>query len=79
MPFRSPKRIPADLNFTLTEASGFRLAPLDLGVAEAILPIPRIEVPDLQDLVIAATSLALDFPLITRDGRIRDADIQTIW
>jgi PIN domain nuclease of toxin-antitoxin system len=60
-------------------ASGFRLAPLDLGVAEAIRRIRRIEVPDLPDRVIAATSLALDFPLVTRDGKIRAADIQTIW
>jgi PIN domain nuclease of toxin-antitoxin system len=60
-------------------ASGFRLAPLDLRVAEATRQIPRNEVPDLPDRVIAATALALNLPLVTRDSRIRSADIQTIW
>src|SRR5215472_6351387 len=40
-------------------ASGFRLAPLDLEVAEATRKIARNEVPDLPDRVIAATALAL--------------------
>jgi PIN domain nuclease of toxin-antitoxin system len=60
-------------------ASGFRLAPLDLRVAEATRRIPRNEVPDLPDRVIAATALALDLPLVTRDGKIRSANVQTIW
>ena len=63
----------------LDPASGFRLAPLDLRVAEATREIPRYEVPDLPDRVIAATALALGLPLITRDGRIRSTHIQTIW
>jgi len=29
--------------------------------------------------VIAATALALGLPLVTRDGKIRAANIQTIW
>ena len=59
--------------------SGFRLAPLDLRVAEATRRIPREIVPDLPDRVIAATALALGVPLVPRDGKIRNADIQTIW
>jgi len=59
--------------------SGFRLAPLDPQVADATRQIPRAEVPDLPDRVIAATALALNLPLVTRDGRIRAANIQTIW
>ena len=39
-------------------ASGFRLAPLDLRVSEATRRIPRHDVPDLPDRVIAATALA---------------------
>jgi predicted nucleic acid-binding protein len=60
-------------------ASGFRLAPLDLRVAEATRRIAQNEVPDLPDRVIAATALALELPLVTRDGKIRAANIQTIW
>ena len=29
--------------------------------------------------VIAATALALNLPLVTRDGKIRAANIHTIW
>ena len=60
-------------------ASGFRLAPLDLEVAEATQKIARNEIPDLPDRVIAATALALGLPLITRDGKIRASSLQTIW
>jgi len=47
--------------------------------AEVTRRISRSEVPELPDRVIAATVLALQFRLITRDCRIRRARIQTIW
>jgi PIN domain nuclease of toxin-antitoxin system len=59
--------------------SGFRLAPLTLAVAEATRRISREDVPDMPDRIIAATALALELPLVTRDGKIRSADLQTIW
>jgi PIN domain nuclease of toxin-antitoxin system len=59
--------------------SGFRLAPLTLRVAESTRLIPRDEVPDMPDRIIAATALALALPaLVTRDGKIQSANIQTI-
>jgi len=60
-------------------ASGFRLAPLDLDVAEATRRIARQDIPDLPDRVIAATALALGFALITRDGKVRASSLNTIW
>jgi PIN domain nuclease of toxin-antitoxin system len=77
-------RVPVDalkiLRVALMDSSfGFRLAPLDLRVAEMILRVPRNEVPDLPDRVIAATALALELPLITCDGKIGATVIQTIW
>jgi predicted nucleic acid-binding protein len=55
------------------------LCPLDLFVARAVARIPRSSVPDLPDRVIAATALALNLPLVTRDEKIRALPIQTIW
>jgi PIN domain nuclease of toxin-antitoxin system len=59
--------------------SGFQLAALDLGVALQLRRVPRDAVPDMPDRIIAATALALDLPLVTRDGKIRGSGIQTIW
>lgn len=60
-------------------SSGLRIAPVDAAVAEAVERIPRALVPDMPDRIIAATALQLNVPLITRDRRIQQAGIQTIW
>jgi len=59
--------------------SGLVVVPLDLPVAQALRRIPRVVVPEMPDRVIAATALYLGLPLVTRDLRIRSADITTIW
>jgi PIN domain nuclease of toxin-antitoxin system len=60
-------------------ASGFVLAPLDLPVAEALRLVPRDDVPDMPDRIIAATALHLGLPLVSRDRKIQASAIQTIW
>ncbi len=55
------------------------LANLDLGVVLALQDVPRVEVPDLPDRVIAATALFNCVPLVTRDGQIRSCGVETIW
>jgi len=60
-------------------ASPCSLASLDRSVANALESVPRNEVPDLPDRVIAATALALGVPLISRDAKIRASRVQTIW
>jgi PIN domain nuclease of toxin-antitoxin system len=62
-----------------TASSGLRLADLTPAVARAVERVPRDPVSDLPDRVIAATALALDLPLITRDEKIRASNIETIW
>lgn len=57
----------------------YELVPLDGAVAEAVEQIDRATVPDLPDRVIAATALAQGVPLVSRDGKIRDSQINTIW
>jgi PIN domain nuclease of toxin-antitoxin system len=56
-----------------------RIAALDYAVARAGARIPRDQVPEMPDRIIAATALHLDVPLVTRDHAIRAAPIETIW
>jgi PIN domain nuclease of toxin-antitoxin system len=56
-----------------------RLASLDRMVADALEFVDRNEIPDLPDRIVAATALALQVPLISRDGKIRASKVQTIW
>ena len=48
----------------------WELAPVDLEVAAAVTSIDRTSVPDMPDRVIAATALARNAPLVSRDRRI---------
>ena len=77
---RLPPSALEKLNSALAEPdAGFVLAPLDLGVIQALRQIPRDLVPDMPDRIIAATALHLNLPLVTRDSEIRGAGIKTIW
>lgn len=58
---------------------GFAIALLDLAVTDSLPRIPRDQVPDLPDRVIAATALALNLPLVSRDRKIRSSGVRTIW
>ena len=41
--------------------------------------VPRDEVPDTPDRIIAATALYFEVPIISRDSQIRNSAILTIW
>jgi len=60
-------------------ASGIALADLTAEVANLIVRVPRNQVADMPDRIIAATALHLDLPLITRDHKIKFSGLQTIW
>jgi PIN domain nuclease of toxin-antitoxin system len=53
--------------------------PVDRLIALAMENIPRHEVPDMPDRVIAATAVHLNVPPISRDGKIRVSSVTTIW
>ena len=60
-------------------ASNFELVPIDLAVTQTLRLISRSDVPDMPDRIIAATALHLSLPLVTRDNKIRAANLTTIW
>lgn len=69
-------RLRAELN---RERPAFRIAALDVGVAESVARVSRSAVPDMPDRIIAATALHLNLPLVTRDRRIQSAGLKTVW
>ncbi|MCP4108158.1 MAG: type II toxin-antitoxin system VapC family toxin [Desulfobacteraceae bacterium] len=62
-----------DLSNVLTELH------LNSDIIEFMKLIPREDIPDFPDRLIAATANKFDVPLITRDGMIRSAGIRHIW
>ena len=53
--------------------------PLTTGIVEAMRQVPRVEVPDMPDRIVAATGVYFGVPVISRDGRSRTSRVQTIW
>jgi predicted nucleic acid-binding protein len=41
--------------------------------------VSRNEVPDMPDRIVAATAVYFDVPVISRDRRIRAANLKTVW
>jgi PIN domain nuclease of toxin-antitoxin system len=77
-------RIPANALKDLHAATAdpkavLRHVPLDENIAMKMAEVPRQDLPDLPDRVIAATALFYGVPVLSRDGRIRASTIQTIW
>jgi PIN domain nuclease of toxin-antitoxin system len=62
-----------DANHVLQEA------PLTGEITDAMRLVPRADIPDMPDRIVAATAVYLGVPVISRDGRIRASNIQTIW
>ena len=54
-------------------------APFNSEIVEAMRAVSRADVPDMPDRIIAATGIYFRVPVISRDGRIRSSDVQTIW
>jgi PIN domain nuclease of toxin-antitoxin system len=77
-------RIPAnalnDLHNAIADPKAvLKHVPLDEDVAMKMTEVPRQDVPDLPDRVIAATALLRGVPVLSRDGRIRSSSVRTIW
>jgi PIN domain nuclease of toxin-antitoxin system len=48
-------------------------------IVDAMREVPRAEVPDMPDRIVAATAVYYGVPVISRDGRIRSSNVQTVW
>jgi len=64
---------------TDTHALMLSTTPLSRSIALTVEPVPRDQIPDLPDRIIAATALHQDVPVITRDRQIVLSSIETIW
>jgi len=53
--------------------------PLDNRVVQALQKVPWAQIPEMPDRIIAATALSEGVAIISRDGKIRISDLNTIW
>jgi PIN domain nuclease of toxin-antitoxin system len=67
------KRALADHEYVIEEA------PFTADVVEAMRQVPRADVPDMPDRIVAATAVYFGVPVISRDARIRASSVRTIW
>ena len=77
-------RIPTNLESALYDAlqagnTGLVPYSLTLDVVDALAKVPRAEVPDMPDRIIAATAVHLGVPLVSRDRKLQLSNVQTIW
>ena len=70
----------ADLKAVLEDPDHmFKEAPFTIGIVDAMREVPRADVPDMPDRIVAATAVYLGVPVISRDGKIRASNVRTIW
>ena len=77
---RLPMSAYDDLKSALSDPSHvLKEAPFTVEIVDAMRQVPRIDVPDMPDRIVAATALHFGVPVISRDRRIQSSPIQTIW
>ena len=67
------KRALIDPDYVIDEA------PFNGEIVEAMVKVPRTDIPDMPDRIVAATALHFGVPVISRDGRIRSSAVKTVW
>ena len=77
-------RLPASAYDELTQALAdpehvFTEAAISAAIIQAMRQVPRAEVPEMPDRMVAATGVYFDVPVISRDRRICAASLKTIW
>jgi PIN domain nuclease of toxin-antitoxin system len=65
---------------SIVDRDAFTIVQLDLTIIDTMGAVPRDQVPDPFDRIIAATALRLDLPLVTADESIQGAiGERAIW
>ena len=77
---RLPANAYTDLKAALDDPDHvFQEAPFTVEIVDAMRQVPRADVPDMPDRIIAATAVYFGVSVISRDGRIRASNVVTIW
>ena len=77
---RLPPNVYADLASVLDNLNHvFKEAAFTSEIVDAMRLVSRTDVPDMPDRIVAATALYFNVPVISRDGRIRSSNVQTVW
>jgi PIN domain nuclease of toxin-antitoxin system len=63
----------------VSSSRNYRIEPLCLPVIEKSKSVPKNKVPDPWDRMIAATSLHLKLPLITKDKKLGKIGLDIVW
>lgn len=77
-------RVPANVYTAVKAAVGdpehvFKVAAVTAEIVDAMQNVPRDEVPDMPDRLVAATALYFGVPVISRDGNIRTSNVKSLW
>lgn len=77
---RLPASAYADLQKALHDPDHvLQEAPVTTEIIDAMLEVPCVDIPDMPDRIVAATAVYFGVPVISRDGRIRASNVQTVW
>jgi PIN domain nuclease of toxin-antitoxin system len=77
---RLPANAYADLRNALADPDHvLKESPFTVEIVDAMRKVPRATLPDMPDRIVAATAVYFGVPVLTRDGRIRGSNLQTVW
>ena len=77
---RLPANAYSDLKAALNDPGHvFKEAPFTVEIVDALRLVPRADVPDMPDRIVAATAVHFGVPVISRDAKIRASSVRTIW
>ena len=77
---RLPAKAYAELKAALADPEHvFKEAVFTGEIVDAMRHVPRADVPDMPDRIVAATALYFGVVVISRDARIRASNVLTVW